>query len=263
MKIVKETVVSVLLLILASSYVPGMVQAFTLTTETKVYVHPEETRVKVGEVFDIYINVNNASRLQGFDFMLMYDTNVLDCLALEEGAFFPSFGETFVAKEEINDEFNYEYGRVWLAIVILGKDYADGSGTLAVIQFNATAVGESVLDLYSEYPYKPDEVKLATCTPQAIPNIAIDGRVIVNCCSSNPVSVPDPPHDPPDDTVDPSTPDINGDGLVNIKDLMMIAHAYGTSTGDDRYHARADLNEDGSIDIHDIYIWLKRLCENA
>jgi len=252
-KIVNETVVSVLLFILVSPYLPSMVQAFTFTTETTVSVHPEETKVKVGDVFDIYINVNNVSGLQGFDFMLTYDTDALDCLALEEGAFFPSFGDTFVAKEEINDEFNCESGRVWLAVVILGKDYADGSGTLAVIQFNATAVGESVLDLYSEYPYTPDEVKLRTCGTQAIPNVAIDGHVIVDCCSNNPDSDEQSP-DPPDDPVNPPNPDINHDGVVNIKDLMMIAHAYGTSTGDHRYDAGADLNEDGSVNIRDIYI---------
>ena len=249
-KIVRETVVSVLLFILVSPYLPSMVQAFTVTTETTVSIHPEETKVKVGDVFDICINVNNVSGLQGFDFMLTYDTDVLDCLALEEGAFFPSFGDTFVAKEEINDEFNCESGRVWLAVVILGKDYADGSGTLAVIQFNATAVGESVLDLYSDYPYNPDEVKLRTCGTQAIPNVAIDGHVIVH---NNPDSDEESP-DPPDDPVNSPTPDINHDGVVNIKDLMMIAHAYGTSTGDHRYDAGADLNEDGSVNICDIYI---------
>jgi hypothetical protein len=262
MKLVEKAVISVLLLILASSFVLSVVQAYMMTAETQVYVHPDETKVEVGEVFNIYINVRDVSGLQGFDFMLKYDTDVLDCLALEEGAFLSKFGDTFTAKQEINDEFACEYGRVWLVIVLLGKDYADGSGTIAVLEFKATAVGESVLDLYSDYPYEADQVKLATCCPEAIPNVAVDGHVVVDCCSNNPGSA-DPPDDPPNDPVDPPSPDINGDGFVNIKDLMWIARAYGTSTGNDRYQARADLNEDGSIDIHDIYICAKCLSENA
>ena len=249
----------VLLLVLASSYVSSAVDAFNLFAKTKVCVHPEDIKVEVGDVFEVYVNVCDVSGLQGFDFMLKYDTAVLDCLAVEEGAFLSSFGDTFVAKEEINEQFGCGYGCVWLAVAILGKGYADGNGTLAVVKLNATTVGESVLDLYSDYPYKPDEVKLATCSLEAISNVAIDGHVTVDCCSNN----PDPPNDPPDDPLndppddppnDPPSPDVNGDGFVNINDLMMVARAYGTTTGNERYDAEADLNEDGLVNIKDLRI---------
>jgi hypothetical protein len=168
---------------------------------------------------------------------------------LEEGTFLSRVGDTFIAKQEINDKFSSEFGRIWLAVAILGQGYANGSGTLAVLKFNATAVGESVLDLYSDYPHKPDEIKLTTCGSQPIPNVAIDGHVVVDCSSND----PDPP-DPPDDPVDPPNPDINGDGIVNIKDIVIVAMAYGTSIGVPGFNISADLNQDGSINIADLYL---------
>ncbi len=76
---------------------------------------------------------------------------------------------------------------------------ANGSGVIATATFKAVAAGESKLDLYSDDPYQPDEVKLAADPPPdsvvAIPNVAIDGHVVV---SSDPLDPPDPPADPPD-----------------------------------------------------------------
>lgn len=256
MKFIQKAVVSVLLLTLASSCVFGVGRALSQAgAVTKVCVHPDEMMVKVGNVFEVYVNVCDVLGLQGFDFMLTYDTDVLDCLGLEEGTFLSSFGDTFIAMNEVDDEFSSEFGRVWLAIAILGKGYADGSGALAVVRFNATAVGESVLNLFSEYPHKPDEVKLTTCGSQAIPNIAVDGYVVVESCS-NGCDPPDPP-DPPANGVDPlnpPSPDVNNDGFVNVLDLAMIAGAYGASAGSGLYNAKVDLDENGSVDICDVAI---------
>ena len=159
-------------------------------SETTVYVYPEETTVKVGETFKVYINVQAVSGLQGFDFRLSYDTRVLDCIALEEGPFLSSVNHTFIAKREINDSYCGTYGVAWLAVCIYGIGYANGNGTLAIITFNATAPGETVLDLYSDNPYKADEVKLTTCGSVAIPNKAVDGHVTVAVPNNDD---PDPP----------------------------------------------------------------------
>ena len=77
MKFAKLTVIPVLLLILASPWIVRAVKAST--TETKVFVHPDEMKVKVGDIFKVYVNASDVFGLQGFDFMLKYNTNVLDC----------------------------------------------------------------------------------------------------------------------------------------------------------------------------------------
>jgi hypothetical protein len=46
--------------------------------------------------------------------------------------------------------------------------------------------------------------------------------------------------------------DINGDGLVNILDLALVARAYGSRPSDARWDPRCDLNYDDLINIIDI-----------
>lgn len=230
-----------------------MVAEGVASPETAVYVDPEESTVKLHDTFTINVNVVDVSGLQGFDFCLSYDTTILDGLEVEEGSFMASFGLTIVAYKEIDDEYEPTVGRIWFAVALLGDAFADGSGTLATITFNATALGESILDLHSILPYKPDEVKLCTCSPEPITNTAVDGYVVVSSNPSNPPE--DPPEDPPLNP--PNTPpnsDVNGDGIVDIRDLAIVASVYGTLEGQPRYRPEADLNENGKIEIRDIAI---------
>jgi hypothetical protein len=219
---------------------------------TVVSVFPEKLTVKVNETFKIFVNISGVEKLQGFDFMLAYDTRILDCLGVEEGDFLQRFGPTFVAKSEVNDSFAFDRGRVWFVAVIYGDGYADGNGSLAVVSFKAVAVGETVLDLYSDFPLRRDEVKLTTCGSQAIPNRAVDGLVIVVANEGGCDDNDDPP--PTSDPVDPPSIDVNGDGVVNIRDLALVALAYGTVDGDSKYNSRVDFNLDGVVDIRDITV---------
>jgi hypothetical protein len=45
--------------------------------------------------------------------------------------------------------------------------------------------------------------------------------------------------------------DITGNGFLDIFDAIQLANAFGTSTGQARYNADADLNSSGGIDIFD------------
>jgi hypothetical protein len=233
----------------------GLGHAGATSLEIKVSVDPSEVNVKVGDVFEVYVNISNVSNLQGFDFMLAYNAGILNCLTLHEGNLLNSFGDTFIAKQEINASFGSTVGRIWLAAAILGKGYANGSGTLAMIRFNATAVGESVLDLYSDYPYRPDEVKLTTCGSQVIQNVAVDGHVIVASRSNGSGITGGDPQDP--------SRDVNGDGVVGIQDITLIALAHGALVGDKRYDARLDLDQNGVIDIRDISMCAREFGKNV
>jgi hypothetical protein len=183
-----------------------------------------------------------------------------------------SFGSTVVAYEEVDDKYETSgevtRGRVWFAVAILGDAFADGSGTLATLTFNATSSGESTLDLHSIYPYAPDQIKLCTCGPEPIPHTVEDGYVTVSsdpCDSQDPPDPPsDPPTDPPADPVDnPPNPDVNRDGMINIRDLRIVALAYGTSIGDDGFDSSADLNHDDSINMSDLNLVAQNFGQRA
>lgn len=51
--------------------------------------------------------------------------------------------------------------------------------------------------------------------------------------------------------------DLNGDLKVDIKDLVMIAKAYGTTPGMPKWNPRADMNSDLRVDIKDLAIVAK------
>jgi hypothetical protein len=50
------------------------------------------------------------------------------------------------------------------------------------------------------------------------------------------------------------TPDINGDGSINIADFVSLVSSLGTLSGMPGYNPAADLNADGKVDIADIVI---------
>ncbi|MBS7632929.1 hypothetical protein KEJ15_04815 [Candidatus Bathyarchaeota archaeon] len=48
--------------------------------------------------------------------------------------------------------------------------------------------------------------------------------------------------------------DVNGDGTVDLKDVLLVALAYGSSIGDPRYQSNLDINDDGVVDLKDYLI---------
>jgi hypothetical protein len=46
--------------------------------------------------------------------------------------------------------------------------------------------------------------------------------------------------------------DLNHDGKVDIRDIIIVARAYGSYKGHPRYHPRLDFNHDKRINIFDI-----------
>jgi hypothetical protein len=51
--------------------------------------------------------------------------------------------------------------------------------------------------------------------------------------------------------------DLNGDGVVNLYDAMVLSLAYGLRPQDKGWNADADLNEDGVVDIFDAVLFSK------
>ncbi|MDQ6708710.1 MAG: dockerin type I domain-containing protein, partial [Acidobacteriota bacterium] len=51
----------------------------------------------------------------------------------------------------------------------------------------------------------------------------------------------------------PSIPgDVNGDGVVNCLDLLIVKQAFGARIGNPSYNPAADVNHDGVVDIRDL-----------
>lgn len=48
-------------------------------------------------------------------------------------------------------------------------------------------------------------------------------------------------------------PDLNHDGIVDIRDVAIAAGAFGSRPEDERWNPEADLNQNGEVDIKDIF----------
>ncbi len=57
-------------------------------------------------------------------------------------------------------------------------------------------------------------------------------------------------------TAGPNT-DVNGDGHVDMKDIGVLAHAFGTREGDSRWDPSADVNGDGVVNLFDLAAVMK------
>jgi PKD repeat protein len=51
--------------------------------------------------------------------------------------------------------------------------------------------------------------------------------------------------------------DVNGDGKVNLADLVLLAKAYGSTPGSPNWNPNADFNNDGSVGLDDLVILAK------
>ena len=54
------------------------------------------------------------------------------------------------------------------------------------------------------------------------------------------------------------SPDFNGDGVVNVADILLFADVWGTSAGDEKFNARFDLDGDGVIGSGDYALLIGR-----
>lgn len=50
----------------------------------------------------------------------------------------------------------------------------------------------------------------------------------------------------------PCLADINNDGLIDVTDVILVAGAWGTASGQPGYQTQLDMNQDGVIDIYDV-----------
>lgn len=59
----------------------------------------------------------------------------------------------------------------------------------------------------------------------------------------------------------PSRADLNEDGKVDVYDLYLLCRAYGSYPGHERWNAAADMNDDGKVNIMDAALIAKAFCQ--
>jgi len=203
-------------------------------TPAFLYVSPANTvnaNLTSSKNFTIDINIINASGMSGLEFNLGYNASVLNANSVINGSFLPS---SVTPVTQINNTAGFLVFNVSLSTPL------NGNGTVAVIQLQVEAsnVRNSTLHLY--------DVGLVNSTGQPLPFTTADGSFT---------------------NVAPLFADIGGYGIVDIRDAILAAKAFGSHRANYDYQGEpaspnwnpaADLNGDGVVDIFDIVI----LCRN-
>jgi hypothetical protein len=152
--------------------------------EAGVHIDPASQVVpQVGEIFSINVSIADVTDLFGYDFMLWYNTTLLDCVDVV----WPShhfltpvtYPSNIFKVKTIEDNFNDTHGAVRVVTTLTGSEPPkNGSGVLVTITFNSTTTdGPSPLILY--WPGYVYPVKLSDPDGTPISCTATDGEVTV------------------------------------------------------------------------------------
>lgn len=191
----------------------------------KIYVDPKELideSLGPSHNFTISVKIANATQVYSFAFRLDFAATVIEAIEVLEGEFLKSAGPTTILVSEINNTAGF----VELSVTLNNPPSADGDGTLGTIMFHVVNNGTSTLNLSITSLKDADDTSLDPITANGrFSNVVLNG-------------------------------DLNGDGKVDIYDLVTVAIAFGATPENQRWNPAADLNGEGIIDIFDIMLWV-------
>ena len=186
---------------------------------TALYVDPVVTTANPGESFTVSLSIQEVVNLFSYEVKVGFDSIVLEAVTVEEGPFIKDQTTSPIGTFFL---FIIEVDYVHVACVTQGSyPGVSGSGTLFTVTFNVAKAGTSDLHVYD--------------------SILLDSNVTHI------------PHETADGLVRATIPgDVNGDCVVNVLDLTIVALSYGFFAWEPEYNLEADLNNDGIVDMRDL-----------
>jgi len=198
----------------------GRINAYRALT-TLVRLEPPDITVEPASSFAIDALILNVADLSRFQFDLTYAPSVVTAADALCGPFLGSTGRTVSPVGPVIDNVT---GRITFGCDSEGSEPGpDGTGVLATLAFNAAGLGSS--------PLQFENVQVTDTTGVAIAVGTRDGNVTVT---------------------EGCREDVNGDGVIDIVDIQLVAARWNTAVGDPDYDPLYDINEDGVINVVDI-----------
>ena len=174
----------------------------------------------VGDTFTIDIDAQHMFDMAGWQFDINFDPTILQVITINEGNLLKSNATTMFLSGTTNNTAGKITG---LRSVRISPQGINGTGTILQIECKAKSVGETELTL--------NNVQFATITGDTIPAgphktiITIEGEL--------------------------ATGDVNRDGNVDTRDLILIAQQLGQSVPP---NSPTDVNGDGIINTTDLLL---------
>lgn len=163
----------------------------------------------VGEQFDISVDIANGKNIAGYQLTLTFDTTALRYVA-------PLQTTGYLPQEALIVAPTVSANNIPLAAASL-SGVSQGDSTLAHVTFEVVAYKASTLVL--------DAVKLVDSDGNALP-VSVENGEVVQLLG-----------------------DVDSNGVVNIRDLVLVANSFGEAG-----QTSTDVNDDGIVDITDLII---------
>jgi hypothetical protein len=199
------------------------------TLPAVVSVSPSSVTSSVSQNFTINVNVSGVSDpygLYGWEFILTWNSTLLDAVNVTEGPFLKAATSTF-----FTSAVNATDGSVKVDCTLTGNvNGVTGDGTLASITFYVYNSGGCPLHLAETILVNSQGQPIQTQAP-------VDSYGYFTVASD--VAIPG---------------DLNGDFKVNLEDLVLLAQAYGSKPGDPNWNPNADIDNNGVVGLSDLVI---------
>ncbi len=200
---------------------------------SRIYVDPPTIMAPARGTFSINISIFDITSLYGYELGLKYNNTLLNCTHAEipSGHFLDS-NNTYILKD---GEIHQEEGYVWFAATLTGlEEPRNGSGVLGTVTFQVSMKGECPLEIY-------DDLLMGYENVISRDEYDVDQGYFVASLYG----------------------DLNGDGVVNILDISVIALAYPSRPGDPNWNPSADMNLDDKINIIDVVAVAREIRERV
>ena len=193
----------------------------TPTTDATVSIIPSSVASPaVGEQLEFSLNITDGEAVAGYQATVQFDTTALRYVSGVNGDFLSA--DAFFVEPKVE-------GNLVKLNTVLFTGESNGDGTLATLTFKVIAVKASTLTL--------SDVLLTNSAGEAfVPTVE-------NAEITEPIELKE---------------DVNGDGIVNIQDLVLVASNLG-EIGQNP----ADVNGDGQVNIQDLVLVAGALGTNA
>ena len=184
----------------------------TPTTDAIVSISPSSgTSPAVGQQLELSLNITGGEAVAGYQATVQFDTTALGYVSSTNGDYL--LDVAFFVPPVVDGN------RVTLNATSLAGE-SSGDGTLATLTFEVVSVKASTLAL--------SEVLLVNSAGESFRPQVEEGQITESL---------------------QLTGDVNGDGMVNIQDLVLVAGRLGQSGANS-----ADVNGDGTVNIQDLVL---------